>query len=337
MDDIFILGIESSCDETSAAVVKNGREVLSNIISTSLPLHQKYGGVVPELASRKHLEFLVPVIDEALSAAGVPLERIDAVGATYGPGLVGGLLVGLTAAKGICLARGIPLIGVHHLEGHIFANLIGSELEPPFVSLVASGGHSHIVFVKDYGSYEVLGRTRDDAPGEAYDKVARELGLGYPGGPVIDRISQEGRRDAVAFPRTRFEDSFDFSFSGIKTAVLNYVNRARMTGAEICVPDVCASFQEAVCEVLCDNTLKAAAAAGQKTVTLSGGVAANSRLREMFSKRTARRGMKFYRPAPVLCTDNGAMIGAAAYYAFLKGRVSPLDLNAYATLPLEEM
>lgn len=336
MDDFYVLGIESSCDETSAAVVKNGREVLSNIISTSLPFHRKYGGVVPELASRKHLEYIVPVIDEALSAAGVGLGDINAVGATFGPGLVGGLLVGLTAAKGICFAQDIPLVGVHHLEGHIFANLLGNnELEPPFLALVASGGHSHIVLVKDYGSYEILGRTRDDAPGEAYDKVARVLGLGYPGGPVIDRTAKDGRRDAIAFPRTRFEDSFDFSFSGIKTAVLNFVNRAEMTGKPISVPDVCASFQEAVCEVLCDNTVKAAESVKAETVVLSGGVAANSRLRELFSLKTASKGMRFYRPEPVLCTDNGAMIAAAAYYAYLKGRISPLDLNAYATLPLD--
>lgn len=336
MDDFYVLGIESSCDETSAAVVKNGREVLSNIISTSLPFHRKYGGVVPELASRKHLEYIVPVIDEALSAAGVGLGDINAVGATFGPGLVGGLLVGLTAAKGICFAQDIPLVGVHHLEGHIFANLLGNnELEPPFLALVASGGHSHIVLVKDYGSYEILGRTRDDAPGEAYDKVARVLGLGYPGGPVIDRTAKDGRRDAIAFPRTRFEDSFDFSFSGIKTAVLNFVNRAEMTGSPISIPDVCASFQEAVCEVLCDNTIKAAESVKAETVVLSGGVAANSRLRELFSLKTAGKGMRFYRPEPVLCTDNGAMIAAAAYYAYLKGRISPLDLNAYATLPLD--
>ena len=338
MEDLYVLGIESSCDETSAAVVRNGREVLSNVISTSLPLHKKYGGVVPELASRKHLEYIVPVIDEALAVSGIPLERIGAVGVTFGPGLLGGLLVGLTAAKGICFARNIPLVGVHHLEGHIFANLIGNEdLEPPFVALVASGGHSHIVHVRDYCSYEVLGRTRDDAPGEAYDKVARELGLGYPGGPVIDRISKEGGRDAVRFPRTHFENSFDFSFSGIKTAVLNYVNRARMAGTAVSIPDICASFQEAVCDILCENTLNAAASVNEKTVVLSGGVASNSRLRDMFSRRTARRGMRFYRPEPALCTDNGAMIGAAAYYAFKKGRVSSLDLNAYATLPLDEI
>ncbi|MBR7078555.1 MAG: tRNA (adenosine(37)-N6)-threonylcarbamoyltransferase complex transferase subunit TsaD [Clostridia bacterium] len=338
MAEVITLGIESSCDETSAAVAVNGRRILSNVIASSLDLHRQYGGVVPEIASRKHLEFIIPVIDSAIKEAGIEPSRIDAIGVTYGPGLVGGLLVGLMAAKGLAFSLGKPLVGVHHLEGHIAANFPENPgLEPPFTALVASGGHSHIVLVEDYGKYKIVGRTRDDAAGEAYDKCARELGLGYPGGPVIDRTAKNGDPHAFDFPRTRFKDSYDFSFSGIKTAVLNCVNRMRMKGEEIPVADVCASFQHAVCSVLCENTFKAARANGTDTVVLAGGVAANSCLRAMFEKTAASRKMKFYRPSPVLCTDNGAMIACAAYYAFLNGRVSGDDLNAAASLSLEDI
>ena len=338
MADIITLGIESSCDETSAAVALNGRRILSNVIASSLDIHKQYGGVVPEIASRKHLEFIVPVIDSAIKEAGIEPERIDAIGVTYGPGLVGGLLVGLMAAKGLSYSLGKPLVGVHHREGHIAANFPENpDLEPPFTALVASGGHSHIVLVEDYGKYKIVGRTRDDAAGEAYDKVARELGLGYPGGPVIDKTAQKGNPRAFDFPKVRFKDSYDFSFSGIKTAVLNTLNRIRMQGGEIPVADVCASFQQVVCSVLCENTFKAARENGTGTVVLAGGVAANSCLRAMFEKTAAKRGMKFCRPSPKLCTDNGAMIACAAYYAFLNGRVSDLDLNAAASLSLEEI
>ena len=338
MADFLTLGIESSCDETSAAVVANGRKLLSNVISSSLELHKAYGGVVPEIASRKHLEFIVPVIDSALKEAGTSLERIDAIGVTFGPGLVGGLLVGLMAAKGLAYAAGKPLVGVHHLEGHISANYLESpDLEPPFMTLVASGGHSHIVLVEDYGKYKILGRTRDDAAGEAYDKVSRALGLGYPGGPAIDKAAKSGDPGYIAFPRTRFKDSYDFSFSGIKTAVLNHLNSLKMAEKDIPVNDICASFQEAVCGVLCDNTFRAARDTGMKTVVLAGGVAANSRLRELFEQTASKRGMRLEKPSRRLCTDNGAMIAAAAYYAYKKGRISDMTLNAEATYSLEDM
>lgn len=338
MADFLTLGIESSCDETSAAVVANGRKLLSNVISSSLELHKAYGGVVPEIASRKHLEFIVPVIDSALKEAGTSLERIDAIGVTFGPGLVGGLLVGLMAAKGLAYAAGKPLVGVHHLEGHISANYLESpDLEPPFMTLVASGGHSHIVLVEDYGKYKILGRTRDDAAGEAYDKVSRALGLGYPGGPAIDKAAKSGDPGYIAFPRTRFKDSYDFSFSGIKTAVLNHLNSLKMAEKDIPVNDICASFQEAVCGVLCDNTFRAARDTGMKTVVLAGGVAANSRLRELFEQTASKRGMRLEKPSRILCTDNGAMIAAAAYYAYKKGRISDMTLNAEATYSLEDM
>lgn len=338
MADFLTLGIESSCDETSAAVVANGRKLLSNVISSSLELHKAYGGVVPEIASRKHLEYIVPVIDSALKEAGTSLERIDAIGVTFGPGLVGGLLVGLMAAKGLAYAAGKPLVGVHHLEGHISANFLESpDLEPPFMTLVASGGHSHIVLVEDYGKYKILGRTRDDAAGEAYDKVSRALGLGYPGGPAIDKAAKSGDPGYIAFPRTRFKDSYDFSFSGIKTAVLNHLNSLKMAEKDIPVNDICASFQEAVCGVLCDNTFRAARDTGMKTVVLAGGVAANSRLRELFEQTASKRGMRLEKPSRILCTDNGAMIAAAAYYAYKKGRISDMTLNAEATYSLEDM
>ncbi|MBQ7445371.1 MAG: tRNA (adenosine(37)-N6)-threonylcarbamoyltransferase complex transferase subunit TsaD [Clostridia bacterium] len=338
MADFLTLGIESSCDETSAAVVANGRKLLSNVISSSLELHKAYGGVVPEIASRKHLEFIVPVIDSALKEAGTSLERINAIGVTFGPGLVGGLLVGLMAAKGLAYAAGKPLVGVHHLEGHISANFLESpDLEPPFMTLVASGGHSHIVLVEDYGKYKILGRTRDDAAGEAYDKVSRALGLGYPGGPAIDKAAKSGDPGYIAFPRTRFKDSYDFSFSGIKTAVLNHLNSLKMAEKDIPVNDICASFQEAVCGVLCDNTFRAARDTGMKTVVLAGGVAANSKLRELFEQTASKRGMRLEKPSRILCTDNGAMIAAAAYYAYKKGRISDMTLNAEATYSLDDM
>ncbi len=338
MEDLITLGIESSCDETAAAVVVNGRKMLSNVISSSLELHKAYGGVVPELASRKHLEYIVPVIDGALKEAGVSLEKVDVIGVTFGPGLVGGLLVGLMAAKSLAYAAGKPLVGVHHLEGHIFANFVGEDApEPPFITLVASGGHSHIVLVKDYGDYKILGRTRDDAAGEAYDKVSRALGLGYPGGPAIDKAAALGDPKYASFPKTRFKDSLDFSFSGIKTAVLNHMNRLNMAGETVPVNDICASFQEAVCGILCENTFKAAREQGIKTVVLAGGVAANSRLREMFDRTAKQRGVRLVKPPKILCTDNGAMIASAAYYAYKKGRISDMTLNAEATWSLEDM
>ncbi len=336
--DIFILGIESSCDETAAAVVKNGREVLSNIIFSQIALHTEYGGVVPEIASRKHIEKINQVIEQALAEAHMKLKEMDAIAVTYGPGLVGALLVGVSAAKAISFASGIPLVGVHHIEGHISANYIeNKELEPPFVSLVVSGGHSHLVVVKDYGEYEIIGRTRDDAAGEAFDKVARAIGLGYPGGPKIDRISKEGNPDAIHFPRARVaEAEYDFSFSGLKSAVLNYLNSCSMKGEEINRADVAASFQKAVVDVLVEHSMDAVKRYGYDKFAIAGGVASNSSLRSAFEKACMEKKIKFYHPSPVFCTDNAAMIGTAGYYEFIKGVRSGYDLNAVPNLKLGE-
>ncbi|MCM1183176.1 MAG: tRNA (adenosine(37)-N6)-threonylcarbamoyltransferase complex transferase subunit TsaD [Roseburia sp.] len=336
--DVLILAIESSCDETAAAVVKNGREVLSNIISSQIDIHAAYGGVVPEIASRKHIERINQVIEAALNEGAVPLEEITAVAVTYGPGLVGALLVGVSAAKAISFAAGKPLVGVHHIEGHISANFIeNKELEPPFACLVVSGGHTHLVSVKDYGVYEILGRTRDDAAGEAFDKVARALGLGYPGGPKIDSISKEGNPDAVPFPRAKVGDSrYDFSFSGLKSAVLNYLNACEMKGVAVNRADVAASFQRAVIDVLVEHALMAAEEYGFDKFAIAGGVAANSSLRAAFERECAKRRIAFYHPSPVLCTDNAAMIGAAGYYEYIRGARSGYDLNAVPNLKLGE-
>ena len=337
-EDVLILAIESSCDETAASVVKNGREVLSNVISSQIALHTLYGGVVPEIASRKHIEKINQVIEEALKEAGVELKDITAIAVTYGPGLVGALLVGVSAAKAISFATGIPLIGVHHIEGHISANYIeNKELEPPYVCLVVSGGHSHLVVVKDYGEYEIIGRTRDDAAGEAFDKVARAIGLGYPGGPKIDKLSKEGNPEAIRFPRAKVEDSeYDFSFSGLKSAVLNYLNGCQMKGEPICEADVAASFQKAVIDVLVEHALHAVKKYGYDKFAIAGGVASNSSLRQAFEEECAKRKINFYHPSPIFCTDNAAMIGVAGYYEFLKGVRSGMDLNAVPNLRLGE-
>lgn len=337
-DNVLILAIESSCDETAASVVKNGREVLSNVIYSQIALHTEYGGVVPEIASRKHIEKINQVIEQALKEASVTLQDITAIAVTYGPGLVGALLVGVSAAKAISFATGIPLVGVHHIEGHISANYIeNKDLEPPFVCLVASGGHSHLVVVKDYGEYEIIGRTRDDAAGEAFDKVARAIGLGYPGGPKIDKLSKEGNPNAIEFPRARVADNaYDFSFSGLKSAVLNYLNGCQMKGEPVCQADVAASFQKAVTDVLVEHSVNAAKAYGFKKLAIAGGVASNSSLRAAFEKKCEAEGISFYHPSPVFCTDNAAMIGAAGYYDYLKGIRSDLDLNAIPNLKLGE-
>ena len=336
MNDCLILGIESFCDETAAAVVRNGRQVLSNVINTQIALHKIYGGVVPEIASRKHIESIDPVIDEALSAAGVTLSEIDAIAVTYGPGLVGALLVGVSSAKALAYAAGKPLVPVHHIKGHIMANLIAHpELEPPFVCLVASGGHSHIVEVQDYQTFRVLGRTRDDAAGEAFDKIARVIGLGYPGGPLIDKLSCEGNPEAVHFPRVRMDgDSLDFSFSGVKTAVINYLHKAEQKGEEINKADIAASFQAAVVDVLCEHTIEAARKCQHKVIALAGGVASNSALRKRMTEEAEREGISVLYPPPVLCTDNAAMIGCAGYYGYLAGQCVDLSLNAVPSLPL---
>ncbi len=336
--DIYILAIESSCDETAAAVVKNGREVLSNIIFSQIELHKLYGGVVPEIASRKHIEKINQVIEEALAKAQMSLRDMDAVAVTYGPGLVGPLLVGVSAAKAICFATGLPLIGVHHIEGHINANYIENrELEPPFIALVVSGGHTHLLVVKDYGEYEVIGRTRDDAAGEAFDKVARAIGLGYPGGPKIDRLAKEGNPDAIHFPCAKVEEAvYDFSFSGLKSSVLNYLNGCEMKGEAVNRADVAASFQKAVVDVLVEHALEAVEDFGFNRFAIAGGVASNSSLRDALKEACEQRNIVFYYPSPIYCTDNAAMIGTAAYYEYKKGKRSGLDLNAVPGLKLGE-
>ncbi len=336
--DVYILAIESSCDETAAAVVENGREVRSNVIYSQIALHTEYGGVVPEIASRKHIEKINQVIEQALSDAGMALSDMSAIAVTYGPGLVGALLVGVSAAKAVSFASGIPLVGVHHIEGHISANYIENKgLEPPFICLVVSGGHSHLVVVKDYGEYEVIGRTRDDAAGEAFDKVARAIGLGYPGGPQIDRISKEGNPDAIAFPRAKVGNTeYDFSFSGLKSAVLNYLNSCRMKGEEIVTADVAASFQKAVVDVLVEHSMQAVRKYGLKKFAIAGGVASNSSLRKAFGEACEKESVAFYHPSPIYCTDNAAMIGTAAFYEYQKGIRHGFDLNAVPNLKLGE-
>lgn len=336
MRDTYILAIESSCDETAAAVVKNGRTVLSNVISSQIALHTLYGGVVPEIASRKHIEKINQVIEEALKEAGMELSQMDAIGVTYGPGLVGALLVGVAEAKAISYAAGIPLVGVHHIEGHVCANYIEhAQLEPPFLCLIVSGGHTHLVMVKEYGVYEVIGKTHDDAAGEAYDKVARAIGLGYPGGPKIDKLAKEGNKAAVAFPRANVEGCpYDFSFSGLKSAVLNYLNHAQMKGEEINCADLAASFQAAVVDVLVEKTLQAAKEYHMDKIALAGGVASNSGLREGMELACKKVGKQLFYPSPVFCTDNAAMIGVAAYYEYKKGIRHGLDLNAVPGLKI---
>ncbi|MCD8120846.1 MAG: tRNA (adenosine(37)-N6)-threonylcarbamoyltransferase complex transferase subunit TsaD [Clostridiales bacterium] len=336
--DVRILAIESSCDETAAAVVRNGRGVLSNVIASQIALHTQFGGVVPEIASRKHIEKINQVITQALDDAHVTLEEITAIGVTYGPGLIGALLVGVAEAKAIAYAAKKPLVGVHHIEGHISANYIENrDLEPPFICLVVSGGHTHLVVVKDYGVFDMIGRTRDDAAGEAFDKVARAVGLGYPGGPKVDRAAREGNPHAIEFPRAKVEGSpYDFSFSGLKSATLNYINKAKMTGQEIPVADLAASFQNAVVEALVSRAILAAKEYGYDRLAIAGGVASNSALRAGMKRACEEAGIRFYSPSPILCTDNAAMIGAAAYYEYIRGTRHGWDLNAAPNLKLGE-
>ncbi|MTI71961.1 MAG: tRNA (adenosine(37)-N6)-threonylcarbamoyltransferase complex transferase subunit TsaD [Firmicutes bacterium] len=331
------MAIETSCDETSVSVVKNGREVLSNVISSQIDLHKKFGGVVPEVASRKHIENINLIIQQSLEEAKVSFNNLNNIGVTYGPGLVGALLVGLSSAKALAYALDIPLIGVNHIEGHICANFIEhKELKPPFITLVVSGGHTHLVHIKDYGKYEILGRTRDDAAGEAFDKVARSLGLGYPGGPIIDKLSKKGNKEAIDFPRAYLESgSYDFSFSGLKSAVLNYLNNTKQRGEEYLVEDVAASFQQSVIEVLVNKAIKACKEKNSDILAIAGGVAANEGLRELMDKKCKENNIKFKYPSKVLCTDNAAMIGCAAYYDYLKGYRADLSLNAVPNLKLD--
>ncbi len=338
MSDVTLLAIESSCDETAAAIVVNGRKVLSNVISSQIDIHKLYGGVVPEIASRKHIEQINQVIEQAFVDAEKTLDDVDGICVTYGPGLVGALLVGVGAAKAISYASGKPLIGVHHIEGHISANYIcHPELEPPFLCLVVSGGHSHLVLVNDYGKYEIIGRTRDDAAGEAFDKVARSIGLGYPGGPKIDALAPSGNKDAIAFPRASVENApYDFSFSGVKSAVLNYINGCKMKEIEYSQADIAASFQEAVVDVLVQHTMLAAKNYNISKIAMAGGVASNKGLRAKMRTECERRGYSLYYPDPIFCTDNAAMIGAAGYYEYRNGVRSGLDLNAVPGLKLGE-
>lgn len=338
MDKKIILAIESSCDETSAAVVVNGREVLSNVIASQIDTHKKFGGVVPEVASRMHIEVVDSVVKAALEEAEVSLKDIDAIGVTYGPGLVGALLVGLQYAKGLSLGSNKPLIGVNHIQGHISANFIEhKDLKPPFVSLVVSGGHTFIVYVKGYRDFEVIAQTRDDAAGEAYDKVARALGLGYPGGPKIDKLAKEGNENAIEFPRAKFQDdTLDFSFSGVKSSVLNYLNKAKMKDEEINTADIAASFQKAIVDVLKTNLFLTCERRDIKKIAVAGGVASNSCLRETLQNEGAKRGIEILFPSPILCTDNAAMIGSAAYFNYQEGIISNLDINAKPNLKLGE-
>lgn len=327
---MITLAIETSCDETSVAVVENGRNVLSNTISSQIEIHKRFGGVVPEVASRKHLESINKIIETSLKEAGKTLDEIDNIGVVYGPGLVGALLVGISTAKAIAFATNKPLIPVNHIESHIFANFIEhKELEPPFTCLVVSGGHTHLVYVEDYGKYELLGRTRDDAAGEAFDKVARTLGLEYPGGPIIDKLAKDGNKEAIKFPRTYLEEgTYDFSFSGLKTSVLNYINNCKQKDIEINLEDVAASFQAAVVDVLVEKSVLAAKSKGSDIIAIAGGVASNQGLRDALTKRCEKEGLTLKYPSKILCTDNAAMVGCVAYYNFKRGKVAGLDLNA---------
>mgnify|MGYP000463467316 CR=1 FL=1 len=336
--ELLVLGIESSCDETSCAIVKNGREVLSNVINSQIKIHEKFGGVVPEIASRSHVEVISRVVKEALEEAKITFDDVDVVACTYGPGLVGALLVGVSYAKALSYAINKPLVGTNHIEGHIAANYITHpDLKPPFLCLVISGGHMHLVHIKNYKEFEILGKTRDDAIGEAFDKVARAVGLGYPGGPKVDKAAKEGNPHAMEFPRAKVADSpYDFSFSGLKSAVLNYINHAKMTGEEIYVPDLVASFQNAVVDVLVSRAITAAKEYGYKKLAIAGGVASNSALRAAMKEACDKNGITFYHPSPIFCTDNAAMIGAAAYYEYKKGNRSGWDLNAVPNLKLGE-
>lgn len=330
------MGIESSCDETSVGIVSSGRELLSNVIFSQISIHTKFGGVVPEIASRHHLENINDVIDRALNEAGLEISDVDLIGVTYGPGLVGALLVGVATAKMIAYAKDIPLVGVNHMHGHIAANYIEhKELEPPFMGLIVSGGHTNIVDVKDYNTCEIIGRTRDDAAGEAFDKVARVIGLGYPGGPKMDIAAKSGDRNAINFKRVWLEKgSYDFSFSGLKTAALNYINSEKQAKRELNINDIAASFQESIVDVITRKAIDAAIEFKRDKLVLSGGVAANTRLSEVLEERAKHAGIKVYKPTPILCTDNGAMIATSAYYEAMYGNYADMNLDAIPGLEL---
>ena len=331
--DVIILGIESSCDETAASVVKNGRVIMSDIIASQADFHEQYGGVVPELASRMHVDAIYPCIDSALKEAGITINDVDAVAVTYGPGLVGALLVGLSAAKGLCAVTGKPLVGVNHLHGHICANyLCFPELEPEFLCLCVSGGNTQIIHVKSYHEMEILGKTRDDAAGEAIDKIARVIGLGYPGGPKMDKAGQGGDVHAYEFAFNHMGDTLDFSFSGIKTSALNQINKLRQKGEDIDICNFAASYQHHIAKILADHMVKAVVGSGITTVCLAGGVSANTFLRKAFDEASTKHDLKLYYPKLRLCTDNAAMIASAGYYEFIGGRSDDLSLNAAPSL-----
>ena len=330
-----ILAVESSCDETAAAVIEDGRLIRGSVIASQIDIHKLYGGVVPEIASRMHVEALSPLADQALAQAGMTLGDIDAVGVTYGPGLVGALLTGVAWAKSLAFARELPLIAVNHIEGHVSANYLSSpDLEPPFVCLVVSGGHSHIVRVGEYGAYEVLGRTHDDAAGEAFDKVARVLDIPYPGGPLLDKLAEEGNEKAYTFPKVVTPGKYDFSFSGLKTAVINQAHKLRQNGEEIRAADFAASFRRAVVDTLVEKSVAACLACGDKRLAIAGGVSSNRLLRREIKRRGEKAGLTIYMPEPILCTDNAAMIGSAAFYQLMRGEWAGLDLNAVPTARL---
>ena len=337
MKDTLILGIETSCDETSAAVVKNGREVLSNIISSQIPIHRKFGGVVPEIASRHHVGAILPVIDEALKKAEIALNDIDAIAVTYGPGLVGALLVGVAAAKGLAFALDKPLVGVNHLQAHVYANFIAyKELEPPFVALTVSGGHTSLLEVPDYKEFILLGQTRDDAAGEAFDKIARVIGLPYPGGPEVEKLSLQGDENAIKFPLANKMPGYDFSFSGLKSSVINYMHTLKQKNIEPNYPDVAASFQKAVVDVLVERSIDALKATGHKKIVLAGGVSANNVLRSKMKIEAEKIGAATYHPPLEFCTDNAAMIASRGYYLYKEKALSELTLNAKPNLALAE-
>lgn len=335
MKKIYVMGIESSCDETSVSIVENGRNIISNVISSQIEIHKEYGGVVPEIASRKHIENINIVIDKALKEGNKKLEEIDCIAVTYGPGLVGALLVGINAAKAISYSKKIPLVPVNHIEGHIYANFIEyKELEPPFMTLIVSGGHTHLFNMTDYGEYEFLGQTKDDAVGEAFDKVARSLGLNYPGGPEIEKYAKLGDEDSVVFPKAKLEGKYDFSFSGLKSSVLNYLNNEKQKGNEIIVENVAASFQKSITDVLVEKTIKAALDKKMDKIVIAGGVSANEKLRDKMKEEGLKHNINVYYPSKILCTDNAAMIASLGYFNYKKGKIGDMKLNANANLKL---
>ncbi len=333
----LILGIETSCDETAAAIVEDGKKIISNVVASQISIHQKYGGVVPEIASRKHIEDIIPVIDKTLGESGKKITDLSAIAVTYGPGLIGSLLVGLSVAKAMAYAQNIPLIGVNHLEAHIYANFLEhNEIRPPFVCLIVSGGHTSLVYIRHFGEYELLGQTKDDAAGEVFDKITKVLNLGYPGGPITEKLAKEGEPSSIKFPRPLLNDkSYDFSFSGLKTAVIYHIKELKKENKDIPVRDILASFQQAVIDVLVEKAIEATTKFKTKQIILAGGVAANSSLRKEITEKASLLNIKVFYPSIYLCTDNAAMVASAGYYKFKENKKSSLNLDAISRLPLE--